>query len=313
MSLKNFPLILVSFLIFIVSKVTAEEELVSLQISEGVLHGTLLLADSINSPVALFISGSGPTDRDGNQHNLKNNSLKMLAESLRSHGISSLRYDKRAIAKSKIKDLDESELRFEDYVEDASAWLKWLKETGRFSKFVVIGHSEGSLVGMLAAQNSGADKFISLAGPGKSADKILKEQLSEQRIISYLANPLIDELVLGKTVKVPFYSLSLKTLFRPSVQPYLISWFKYDPSIEINKLKIESLIIQGTTDIQVSVEDAYLLANANDRAELRIIEGMNHILKNSSMSRIENLSSYNKPDLPINEEIIGEIVTFLTK
>jgi len=56
-----------------------------------------------------------------------------------------------------------------------------------------------------------------------------------------------------------------------------------------------------------------LLANANDRAELRIIEGMNHILKNSSMSRIENLSSYNKPDLPINEEIIGEIVTFLTK
>ena len=292
---------------------TAEEELVSLQISEGTLYGTLLLPDSKNSPVALFISGSGPTDRDGNQHNLKNNSLKMLAESLQSHGISSLRYDKRAIAESKIKDLDESELRFEDYVEDASAWLKWLKETGRFSKFVVIGHSEGSLIGMLAAQNSGADKFISLAGPGKSADKILKEQLSEQRIISYLANPLIDELVLGKTVKVPFYSLSLKTLFRPSVQPYLISWFKYDPSIEINKLKIESLIIQGTTDIQVNVEDAYLLANANDRAELRIIEGMNHILKNSSMSRIENLSSYNKPDLPINEEIIGEIVTFLTK
>ena len=68
-----------------------------------------------------------------------------------------------------------------------------------------------------------------------------------------------------------------------------------------------------TTDIQVNVEDAYLLANANDRAELRIIEGMNHILKNSSMSRIENLSSYNKPDLPINEELIGEIVTFLTK
>ena len=73
----------------------------------------------------------------------------------------------------------------------------------------------------------------------------------------------------------------LMSLFRPSVQPYMISWMKYDPVIEIAKLSIPSLIIQGTTDIQISVEDANLLAEANSFSELVVIDGMNHILKES--------------------------------
>ena len=115
---------------------------------------------------------------------------------------------------------------------------------------------------MLAAQSSSIDQFVSLAGPGRSADMLLKEQLSKQKLVSYFANPLINDLVEGKQVKAPFF---LKTLFRPSVQPYLISWFKYDPSIEIAKLQIPSLIIQGSHDIQVSVEDAIKLKNWSDQ------------------------------------------------
>ncbi|HHZ84278.1 MAG TPA: alpha/beta hydrolase, partial [Gammaproteobacteria bacterium] len=180
-----------------------KEESVVLQTPVGSVYGTLLLPNTINNHVALIISGSGPTDRNGNQPNLVNNSLKMLAESLYSHGIASLRYDKRAIAESKIDNLSESDIRFEHYVQDAAAWSTWLKENDRFNNITIVGHSEGSLVGMLAANEVDIDKFVSLAGPGKSADKVIKEQLGSKRVVSYFAFPLIDDLVQGKTVNPP--------------------------------------------------------------------------------------------------------------
>ena len=275
----------------------------------GNIHGTLLLPKGKEAfAVAILIAGSGPTDRNGNQANLQNNSLKMLAKAIGSRGIASLRYDKRGIGQSQIKNLSESELRFEDYVEDTIAWVKWLKEDNKFSEIIIIGHSEGSLIGMMASQRGGVKKFISLSGPGRSADKLLKEQLEKKPLISYFSNPIIDDLVQGKTTKAPFF---LKNLFRNSVQPYLISWFKYDPSIEIAKLKIPSLVIQGTTDIQVKVADAKKLAGVNKEIKLIVIQGMNHILKNTKLDQKENIKSYNQPNLPINEELVRELVTFI--
>ena len=307
---KNFFLL---FLLFVTTNMFSyaefREESSVLQTATGSIYGTLLLpkVDKIFS-VAILISGSGPTDRNGNQPKLQNNSLKMLANALASHGIASLRYDKRAIGQSRIENLSEEDLRFEDYIDDAVAWAKWLKEKGQFNQIVVIGHSEGSLIGIIASQKGDVDKFISLAGPGRSADKLLKEQLGDKTILSYFAFPLIDDLVQGKSVKAPFF---LKTLFRGSVQPYLISWFKYDPSVEISKLAIPCLVVQGTNDIQVTVEDAKQLTSVNNRIKLKIINGMNHVLKNTKLDKKENIKSYNQPDLPINKELINELVYFI--
>ena len=172
----------------------------------------------------------------------------------------------------------------------------------------MVGHSEGSLIGIIASQTGIVDKFISLAGPGKSADKLLKEQLSKKPMVSYFASQIIDDLVQRKQVEAPFF---LKPLFRDSVQPYLISWFNYDPSIEISKLTIPSLIIQGTNDIQVTVEDAELLSSSNEISKLIIIQGMNHILKNTKLDEGENIKSYNNPTLPLNEELVKKIVEFI--
>ena len=307
-------LVILLLLLCIPINITAEEvfseEKVVLSNDMGKVYGSLLVPNITSQTVALIISGSGPTDRDGNQPTLKNNSLKQLAQALYQSDIASLRYDKRGISESKIKDLNESDLLFEYYIEDASSWIQWLKESARFKQIVVIGHSEGSLIGMIAAKRSGADKFISLAGPGKSADRLLKEQLAKQTGVSYFADPLIDDLAQGKQVKPPFF---LKTLFRPSVQPYLISWFKYDPSKEIAKLDIDCLVIQGNTDLQVSVKDATLLANSNSKASIIIIDGMNHILKNTSQNKKENLGSYNDPSLPLDKELTKQITAFINK
>ncbi|MCD4791167.1 MAG: lysophospholipase [Bacteroidales bacterium] len=287
------------------------ENSVTLETESGNIQGTLLIPDdSLNIPVALIIAGSGPTDRDGNNAMMKNNSLKMLAEELCKKNIASLRYDKRGIAASNDAGLDEKELRFENYVDDAVAWIELLKQEKQFNKIVVIGHSEGSLIGMIASQKAPADIFISIAGVGQSADKTLKEQLKSQpQIVIDAAFPIIDSLVQGKTVDN--IDPMLYSLFRPSVQPYIISWFKYDPQNEIKKLKQPVLIVQGTTDIQVSVNDANNLFNANKSAKLEIIEGMNHIFKEAESDREKNISTYSQPDLPVKKELIEVIVDFI--
>lgn len=261
-------------------------------------------------PVALIIAGSGATDRDGNDPVMKRNSLKMLSAALLERGIATLRYDKRGIGASAAAGKVESELRFDDYVNDAKGWIELLKKDKRFSKVVVIGHSEGSLIGMIAAEE--AHKFVSIAGAGQSADKLIHEQLMAQpKQVQDMAFPILDSLAAGHLVKNvnPMFA----SLFRPSVQPYLISWFRYDPQSIIKNLLIPVLIVQGTSDIQVSVEDARRLATANTRAELVLIDHMNHIFKIVEGDRQANIKTYSDPTLPIAPELGKRIADFILK
>ena len=286
------------------------ETKISLQTRTGEIHGTLTVPEkSGKPPVALIIAGSGPTDRDGNNPMMKNNSLKILATELAKNGIATLRYDKRGIAESKGASKSESDLRFDDYVSDAKEWIQLLKKDKRFSKVIVIGHSEGSLLGMMAATS--ADKFVSIAGAGQSADKILKEQLKTQpQQVQDMTFPIIDSLKNGKMVEN--VNPMLNSLFRQSVQPYLISWFKYDPQSEIGRLTIPVLIVQGTNDIQVSVEDAKRLAAANHKAKLILVDKMNHIFRRVEVEdRQANIATYSNSDLPIAAELVKSTVKFI--
>ena len=103
----------------------------------------------------------------------------------------------------------------------------------------------------------------------------------------------------------------LYALFRPSVQPYLISEYKYDPAKEIAKLRIPVLIVQGTHDIQVDVKDARLLAAADPRAKLLLIDGMNHILVDAPAERAANIATYSEPQLPLDPHLVPAIARFL--
>ncbi len=282
-----------------------------LETKTGKIKGTILCPEGKTQvPVVLLISGSGPTDRNGNNQMMTNNSLKMLAEELLKNNIASLRYDKRGIAESKDAGPKEKDLRFDDYVNDAADWIKLLKADKRFSKVIIAGHSEGSLIGMIAANQVSVDGYISIAGAGHAADVILKEQLKSQpESITSLCYPILDSLKKGKTVdNVP---QMLYALFRPDVQPYMISWFKYDPQTEIKKLTIPVLILQGTTDIQVSTGDAQALFNANMKSELHIVKGMNHVLKEAPEDQQKNIATYSDPTLPIKSELMIDIVNFV--
>lgn len=289
------------------------EEAITLETETGKIEGSLLYPNSVqNVPLVLIVSGSGPTDRNGNNPRLTNNSLKMLAEGLFENNIASVRYDKRGVGESKSAGTNESDLRFENYIEDVEDWINFLSKDSRFSEIIILGHSEGSLIGMIAAQKKEVGKFISIAGVGAPAGEILREQLREQpAIVSNQSFPIIEKLENGEMQEnVPEM---LHLLFRPSIQPYLISWFKYDPRKEIAKLEKPVLIIQGTTDIQVSVSDAEKLAEANQKARKQIIDGMNHILKEAEYDRAKNIQTYSMPDLPLKEGLIQTILEFINQ
>lgn len=281
--------------------------------STGTLYGTQIIpASNVPGPAVLIIAGSGPTDRNGNNSLAgQNDSLKQLAEGLADHGIASIRYDKRGIGESAAAGLEEADLRFDTYVEDAALWIQQLQADSRFSSVTVIGHSEGSLIGMLATQKTEADAFVSIAGPVQTASQLLRDQLrpSLPDALWQQNEQILAALEQGNRVtSVP---PELNALYRSSVQPYLISWFRYTPAQEIRHLTVPVLIVQGTTDIQVPVSEAQALKMAKPDAELRIMEGMNHVLKAVSLDPEQQNSSYSDPTLPVVPELVEGISQFI--
>lgn len=300
------------------AQILPKSEEVTLKTSTGTLSGTLTLPplSSDAMPLIVMISGSGPTDRDGNSLALqgKNDALKMLAEECAKSGIASLRYDKRGIGASKGAMLKEDDLRFEDYVRDANEWVHQCRFDKRFRKIIILGHSEGSLIGMIAAREGFTNGFISVAGTGFPADEVIKKQISAQPIPDWFKTEIFAKLdSIKRGFPVRDVKPMLMSLFRPSVQPYMYSWMRYNPQTEIAALLVPSLIVQGTTDIQVGKDDAEALAKAQKISRLAMIENMNHVLKidkvKDMMSQMQG--SYQNPVLPLAPEFVKVVIDFV--
>jgi fermentation-respiration switch protein FrsA (DUF1100 family) len=272
------------------------------------LFGTLALpAGAGPFPAVLIIAGSGPTDRDGNNPlEVRADTYKELAAGLAARGVASLRYDKRYVGASDVPPLPETVLRFEDEVTDAVTWLRLLARDRRFERLVIAGHSQGSLTGMLAAERIAVSAFVSLEGPGRPAGTILLAQLAAAYPpdIVARAREIVAQLEDGESANdVP---PALYTLFRPSVQPYLMSWFPYDPAREITQLHCSITIVQGTADTQVVLADAQALHAAAPAARLVIVPQMTHTLKQLEPG-MDEIRTYLDPSLPIAPAVVDAV------
>ncbi|MEW6460210.1 MAG: alpha/beta fold hydrolase [Pseudomonadota bacterium] len=292
---------------------TTRQQPVSLTTDQGTLHGSLLLPQSDKPlPVALLIAGSGPTDRNGNNpEGGHNDALKKLAQVLARNGIASLRYDKRGVAASRSATPDERNLSVERYVADASGWVRQLKDDPRFDRVILIGHSEGALIASLAAADSPADALVSIAGPAYPIGQVLDMQLAMRLPPALLAESrhILANLIRG-TLQ-PEVPEALQVVYRPSVQPYLISLLRQDPAENFAALRIPALIVQGSHDAQVSPDNAELLKQAKPDAELAMIAGMNHVMRITPAAWQEQLASYDDPQLPLARALGERIVAFI--
>lgn len=288
-------------------------EPVELKTDTGTLFGTIdLPAKPGPWPVVLIHAGSGPTDRDGNGPLTKTDNLKMVGRAIAAEGIAVLRIDKRGIAASAKALAREEDVRLDTYAADVAAWVAFLRNDPRFTKIGYIGHSEGALIGLMAATPAKLDAYVSLCGPGRPLQDVLREQLKKNlpEDLYKASDRILADLEAGREAKdVP---KSLVALFRPSVQPFLISAFKQDPAKLVAGLSVPVLVVSGSTDIQVSAEDAKRLAGANPKAKVVTIDGMNHVLKAvPGTIQLVQLPSYGDPSLPLHPKLMGELVGFL--
>ena len=275
------------------------------------LSGTLTLPAHAhgNMPLVIIIAGSGPTDRDCNGQGFKSEAYKKMAAQFALNGIATFRYDKRGVGKSIVANMKEEDLLFSQSISDAQSVIANFEKDTRFSKIIIAGHSEGSLVGMMCAQAN--HKYISIAGVSKQAHDLLKIQLKgklgDLEKSTFLK---LDSLANGQDIACD--NPMLMSLFRPSVLPYLKSWFKINPVDEIKKVKCPILIINGTKDLQVAEINAQSLKEANPKSTLLIVPDMNHCLTEIASDKQEdNLASYNKPELALSKKMIDSMILFI--
>ncbi|MEN5167940.1 alpha/beta fold hydrolase [Brevundimonas pondensis] len=290
---------------------------VELASSPAPLHGTLLTPESDTRAAAVILPGSGPTDRDGNspQFGIRAGTYRLLAEGLAERGVATIRIDKRGIGESAAAGGAEADLRFTANIDDARAWAaEAAAKTGRDCAWL-IGHSEGALVA-LAAVADGDDKvcgLVLLSGAGRPAGVVLREQLAAglPEPLKTRAYEVLTELEAGRTVADP--PAELAALFRPSVQPYLISWLTLDPAQLAAAYDGPIFVGQGATDIQVGVADADAIKAAQPRADLVVWDGVNHVLKTAPADRAANVATYMDPALPLAPGVVEAVADFVLK
>lgn len=285
-----------------------------IKVNDGTLYGTILKpSQDSNKSLAIIVAGSGPTDRDGNTPLLegKNDSLKALAYSLQDNGIASFRYDKRTSGKS-YKTMKDKPADFNPFVDDLVKCIRYIKQNENYDHIYLVGHSQGSLVAILAAQQEAVDGVISLAGAARPIDEVMAEQYG--RIDSSLEKQVREEV---KAIKEGRESVieneDLKKAFTDENREFLRTWMVYDPAEEVAKLNIPVYYIYGTSDSQVKpVEIQYFGDMINDKNS-KVISDMNHVLKTTPEDdKKENMKRYSDPSYPLHPELISTIVRFIT-
>lgn len=282
------------------------------------LKGTMLSpAGGPHGPAVLILAGSGPTDRDGNNPlGVRGATYRLLAEGLAAKGVTSLRVDKRGMFASGPAAADPNAVTVVDLAADAHNWAARLKaETGAPCVWL-LGHSEGTLVALIAAQDSkDICGLILAAAPGRRFSDVIREQLTANPANAPLlgqALPALDALQAGKRVDTTGMHPALLNLFHPALQGFLIVMFQQEPAKLAAAYKGPVLILQGDADIQVSVADANLLAAAHPGARLVLLPGVNHLLKTGSRDMAATMANYADPSLPLAPGVVDAIAAFVS-
>jgi pimeloyl-ACP methyl ester carboxylesterase len=289
-----------------------------IEVKGGQLRGKLLLPKGWGPyPLVIIVPGSGTTDMDGNNYAVpgKSDAYLQLALALREAGVASFRFDKRGAGESYALAGPESDSRFDDFIEDAEAVVYLFLEDRRFSRITVLGHAEGGLVAASALNRLGAGdailearvrevSLILLCSTGRKAVDLVEASLAEAGPDKAAeAASIMEALKAGATVPAP--SDFFADFFRPSFQPYLISWFKTDLVAELKSRKGSLHMVQGRRDLQVSLAEFALLAAARPDSPAIVLPGMNHVLKQVGGDPEENYRAFSDPAFPLAESLVG--------
>jgi pimeloyl-ACP methyl ester carboxylesterase len=265
-------------------------------------------ADVEKPPVALLIAGSGSTDHDGNGPQIKPATLKKLSEQLVARRIATLRYDKRGAGGWKPEFGRPEDFRFKDYVDDTVALVDYLRGSGKFSRIILVGHSEGGLVAILTARRVQIDGLVLLATAARRQGDLLKAQLEKKLAPDQFA-PIakaIDTIMSGGIVDPTPPGLPIP----PAMQPGIASAFVEDPITPLKLVVRPVLIAAGGRDRQIARLDFVALSTASPAAKTVWLAEMNHVLVDVADDD-DDLASYNQQQRPLDSSLIDAVATFI--
>lgn len=277
------------------------------------LPATLALpATTTPVSVVVIIAGSGPTDRNGNGPLVQSDTYAQLAKQLAEAGIASVRYDKRGLGLSGLT-IDHSQLTVDSYVTDVRTIVDTLSRDTRFSGIYLMGHSEGAMHAILAA-NRGAPVrgVVMLSGAGRRLAEVLHDQLRTQ--LDSANATAVDSgfarFTRGEDLGV--MPKAAQSLFVPHYRRFLTSMAAYDPQLELRRATVPVLLVSGGTDWQVTSRDHAALSAANSGATALIIRNANHLYKAaSSADPAAQQSLYHDRSVPIVPELVPGIVSWI--
>ena len=244
--------------------------------------------------VVLFISGSGPENRDEEIYDHK--PFLVIADYLARQGIASLRYDDRNFGASKGGDVKNA--TSEDFARDAAAGLEYLRSRKAFGRVGVIGHSEGGLIGFILGAQRLTDFLVSLAGTGVKGDTLLASQQNRAlELMGMPANATVE--------KIHQYE-------RVQNIPWLRWFVNYDPSENISKTKCPVFALNGDLDIQVisSLNLPGIERNLPKSKKNLIKEypGLNHLFQHCTTGAT---NEYRQIEETISPEVLSDIAEWI--
>jgi len=166
------------------------EENIYIEADSITIAGTLVVPDSLESEaLVIFISGSGSQTRNSSVAGFE--LFAELADQLAFRGISSFRYDDRGTGESTGK----SDATLNDLAGDLTAIANHFSETDYTSSFddiVYLGHSQGGLISLIAAEDFTPARLVLLASPMMPGDKIILQQMRDISTVQGISDDILE-------------------------------------------------------------------------------------------------------------------------
>lgn len=268
---------------------------IAIAAKDATLAGTLTLPDGRARGAVLFLHGSGPLDRDENIRGQRLDVFNTIAADLAAAGFASLRYDKRGCGASTGTFHEAGQTEF---LADAGAALKALREAGPFPHVFALGHSEGTLTGARLSLEAELDGLVLLTPFVKPLNEILMAQAGEAEkairlmrgfggwltrlLIRLTGPPLKHQEKLIARIRTRDEK-SFRYLGRRIDARSLRELLAIDPAAIYRQIRVPMLVLGGSKDLQCDPADvAAIAAIAGDLATPVLIEDLTHVLRKDS-------------------------------
>ena len=320
----------------------AETAEVEWEVDSVPVRGTLVRPlGSGPSPAAVFVAGSGPTDRDWNSPLLPgdNGSARLIADELSRAGFASLRYDKRASGPHARENVMRmlGKVSMQGHVDELAGAVRILAEQPfvRRDRIVAIANSEGTLHALnyqLHAPEIPFAGLVLVAPPGRSVGAVARSQIAAQ--VASLPNAdgvmaLYDAAIAHFLAGEPFTPDSslpegiralLSGLSAPANLPFARELWMADSAPLVAGIDVPTLVVIGKKDIQIDwrADGGPLQEAAKGNAQVSFLfpADANHVLKHEprpreGLSAADAVTSYNAPDAKLDAGAVTSIMEWL--